>query len=246
MTQYTKQLASVGRIVHFMLTSAQALKINDLRRTYASLLSGTRVSAGDVFPMIITRVHDDPPRLDSVVSGQVFLDGNDHIWVSAAQEGSEPGQWCWPPHVPPKLEDFRRDHEQQTNADPAKVEPLQWTPEELAKIKAAKTVDDLHKVVANKLDPSVKLDDLGPQHDFSPYAAGRDDCSKCMYPRERHPDQKVIDKAQESAAVCPGFKKGDRDQSRDEYKCSTCGMLESDHMPSRDHTLTNSELDKAS
>lgn len=30
------------------------------------------------------------------INGQVFLDGNDTLWVTSADEGTEPGQWSWP------------------------------------------------------------------------------------------------------------------------------------------------------
>ena len=33
------------------------------------------------------------------VNGQAFLDGNDVLWVTSAREGTEPGQWSWPPRV---------------------------------------------------------------------------------------------------------------------------------------------------
>lgn len=59
---------------------------------------GIEVQAGDVFPMVITRVTPDEPALP-LVNGQVLLDGNDTYWVTAAVEGSEPGTWNWPPRV---------------------------------------------------------------------------------------------------------------------------------------------------
>ena len=38
------------------------------------------------------------PDFDGV-NGQVFLDGNDSLWVTSAKEGTTPGTWCWPERV---------------------------------------------------------------------------------------------------------------------------------------------------
>jgi hypothetical protein len=50
--------------------------------------------------MLITRLWTDAPDEDSVVQGQVFLDGNDSLWVTSVKQGSEPGQWFEPPRRP--------------------------------------------------------------------------------------------------------------------------------------------------
>lgn len=58
---------------------------------------GNLVSAGDVFPMMVTRrwgVGDE-----TGVNGQVFLDGNDTIWATSVCEGTGGHTWSWPPRV---------------------------------------------------------------------------------------------------------------------------------------------------
>lgn len=97
-------IPSIGRIVHYTLSEQDATEIN-LRRqdarasldwhrenkTGAIVHSGNPVSAGDVYPMVITRVWGDTP--ESAVNGQVLLDGNDLFWTTSVTQGD--GQRCW-------------------------------------------------------------------------------------------------------------------------------------------------------
>jgi hypothetical protein len=83
---------TVGRIVHFALTEAQAERVN--RRTLPQ--TGNTARAGDVVPLIVTRVWADESGHVSCVNGQALLDGNDSLWVTSAKEGTEPGTWSWP------------------------------------------------------------------------------------------------------------------------------------------------------
>ena len=68
--------------------------------------TGNVASAGDVYPLIITRVWGDTE--ESCVNGQVLLDGNDALWVTSVQQcldatvapDSLPErQWMFPPRV---------------------------------------------------------------------------------------------------------------------------------------------------
>lgn len=94
--------ATVGKIVLFKLTSKEVERINsrrsDAQHAHAgSNLSGYQVHVGnevregDVLPMLIVRVWEG-----GLVNGQVFLDGNDTLWVTSIHEGSEAGQYSWP------------------------------------------------------------------------------------------------------------------------------------------------------
>lgn len=98
---------SIGRIVHYMLCEQDAEAINRRRddttkhrtehienATGAQVHVGNPVYEGDVFPMMITRVWGDDPN--SCVQGQVFLDGNDTLWVTSVQVGSVPRTYAWP------------------------------------------------------------------------------------------------------------------------------------------------------
>lgn len=60
---------------------------------------GNDVKEGDVFPLLITRLWSA-----TCVNGQVFLDGNDQLWVTSALEGTTPGTWAWPV-IPSKIAD---------------------------------------------------------------------------------------------------------------------------------------------
>lgn len=55
---------------------------------------GNTVEAGEVYPMIVTRVWSD-----TCVNGQVFLDGNDTLWATSALEGTGGHSWAWPPRA---------------------------------------------------------------------------------------------------------------------------------------------------
>lgn len=98
---------AIGRIVHYTVTGDQARQINN-RRAHADahrsahkaaangtvVHVGSSVSEGRRFPMIITAVHGDDPH--SLVNGQVFLDGNDSLWVTSVARGTQPGNYDWP------------------------------------------------------------------------------------------------------------------------------------------------------
>lgn len=114
---------SIGRIVHYKLSEQDATAINRRRqdastplaadlvkdgigtqpRTIAAMGTGAQVhvgnhvTAGDVFPMLITRVWSDTP--ESAVQGQVFLDGNDVLWATSVCHGDGEHQYTWPGRV---------------------------------------------------------------------------------------------------------------------------------------------------
>ena len=101
------QKPSLGRIVLYTLTDQDAEAINKRRADgqrfmpeHRELSNGTMVhvgnsvSAGDVFPMVITRVWGHEPG--TAVNGQLLLDGNDLFWVTSATEGDGPRSWAWP------------------------------------------------------------------------------------------------------------------------------------------------------
>jgi len=101
---------SIGRIVHYRLGAGDADTINgrrnDAMRSLRALLRdgavlhvGNQVKAGDVYPMMIVRVWAEEPTESTAVQGQVFLDGDDTLWVSSRQQGDGEGQWSAPPRA---------------------------------------------------------------------------------------------------------------------------------------------------
>ena len=98
--------AFIGRMVLYRLTEEEALATNkrreDARQNAEKMREerpgfqahvGYQVSEGRVFPMLIIawKITVEDGHLS--VNGQVFLDGNDSLWVTDAMEGDEPGQW---------------------------------------------------------------------------------------------------------------------------------------------------------
>jgi hypothetical protein len=98
---------SIGRIVHYTLSEQDAEAINrlhggpDHRRDNTHGHVGNSVRAGDVFPLVITRVWASAEQVTehTAVNGQVLLDGNDTLWVTSVSQGEGPRQWFVPPRV---------------------------------------------------------------------------------------------------------------------------------------------------
>lgn len=99
--------AAVCRVVEYTLSLQDADAINRRRAganrsmaahreadNGAQVHVGNNASAGDVFPMVITRVFGDTP--ESAVNGQVFLDGNDVLWVTSVCLGTGERTFAWP------------------------------------------------------------------------------------------------------------------------------------------------------
>lgn len=104
-------MATVGRVLHYVLTSENADQINRRRTNGSSIAArmkadptawpagaqahiGNEAHEGQIFPLIVTRVWSP-----GCVNGQVLLDGNDAFWVTSRTEGTDPGTWQWPPRV---------------------------------------------------------------------------------------------------------------------------------------------------
>jgi hypothetical protein len=94
---------SPGCTVLYTVTASQANAVNKRRsdavrfpnpETGQIIHVGNEVREGDVFPLVVVRVW-----VGNRVNGQLFLDGNDHLWITSASEGAGPGFWFWPPRV---------------------------------------------------------------------------------------------------------------------------------------------------
>lgn len=105
---------TVGRTVLYTVPECQVGEINRRRTSSHSIAErakvrewpggaqahiGNDVKAGDVFPLIITRVWGDQPG--SAFNGQLLLDGNDVYWLTSISIQAEPrpGAAHWPPRV---------------------------------------------------------------------------------------------------------------------------------------------------
>lgn len=90
----TEQKPSIGRIVHYRLTRADASKASLPRD------GGNPHEAGQVLPLVVCRIFEDEygPGVPGV-NGQVLVDGRGSLWVTSIQEGEGEGQWSWPPRT---------------------------------------------------------------------------------------------------------------------------------------------------
>lgn len=91
---------TVGRIVHYKLSSSDVAEINRRREGFqqegwpftAQRHIGNMANEGDILPCLVVRVWSD-----DCFNGQVFLDGNDTLWITSATKGEGLGQWDWMP-----------------------------------------------------------------------------------------------------------------------------------------------------
>lgn len=95
---------TIGRIVHYKLSAADAQLINSSRSTRAkregvvSQHLGNHAEAGQVFPATIVRIFD-PEGSIGTANLQVTLDGVDVYWATSRKIGNDDGDWTWPPRV---------------------------------------------------------------------------------------------------------------------------------------------------
>jgi hypothetical protein len=91
---------TIGRIVHYTLTEADAAAINkrreDAKATGAvtQFHVGNHAAPGDVCPAMIVATFGGP-----AANLQVVLDGTDTYWATSRTEGDGPGYWTWPPRT---------------------------------------------------------------------------------------------------------------------------------------------------
>lgn len=110
-------IPSPGRIVAYTLTIDDAVAVRRRRTDAASVRRaadgaivhvGNDVHPGEEYPMLIVRTWPNPHATshteDDLVNGQVFLDGNDHLWVTSRAQGTGPGQWHELPRVAQPVE----------------------------------------------------------------------------------------------------------------------------------------------
>lgn len=92
------QVPTIGRIVQYKLTKQDADAIGYARQvSTVTARQGNPAEEGQVYPAMIVRTWGATPG--SAVNLQVFLDGNDSLWVTSATEGNGPRQFAWPARV---------------------------------------------------------------------------------------------------------------------------------------------------
>lgn len=87
-----------GRIVHYILDNQDVARIQEQRKVAGNSAHGNYIEVGEHLPMMIVRVWD---KNIGYVNGQVFLDGNDTLWVTSVdyhepmKEMREEGKLDW-------------------------------------------------------------------------------------------------------------------------------------------------------
>lgn len=87
------QQPTIGRIVHYTLSEADATALHYQRASGQPSYSYNQAAVGDVYPAMIVRCFDPSVNL------KVFLDGVDTFWATSRVEGEGPGTWSWPPRA---------------------------------------------------------------------------------------------------------------------------------------------------
>lgn len=116
---------TVGRLVLYKISEADAEAINRRRADFvnntkeawqagAQAHTGNNAQAGDLMPTIVVKVWEG-----NKINGQVFLDGNDTLWVTSVQQGPEAGQWDWMP--------FQKDQQARLPKEDEETEPTEET-----------------------------------------------------------------------------------------------------------------------
>lgn len=95
--------AFIGLMVLYRLTEEEALATNKRREDVRQNLDkmreehpgfqahvGNPIGEFERVPMIVTAICMGVP---TKINGQCILDGNDSLWVTSAQEGTQPGEW---------------------------------------------------------------------------------------------------------------------------------------------------------
>lgn len=86
-----KPVVRRGDFVEYMLSMHDCRSIEHARVLRSLPACAARqVIPCEVCTMLVTHVYSD-----EVVSGQVFLDGPDVLYVEAVAYGEKQGEWCW-------------------------------------------------------------------------------------------------------------------------------------------------------
>lgn len=108
------QTPTIGRIVLYTLTDAEAEAINKRREDYKAFEKlhrpapaagepganghqahfGNSASAGQQYPALVVRCFGG-----DAVNLKVELDGSDTYWATSATPGNGDGHWVWPPRA---------------------------------------------------------------------------------------------------------------------------------------------------
>lgn len=99
-------MITLGRFVHYKLSSTDAQMINQRRADFGTNEQkaqverpgwqahvGNKAYAGQTYPALVVAIFGNGEH----VNLQVFLDGNDTYWATSRAEGDQPGFWAWPP-----------------------------------------------------------------------------------------------------------------------------------------------------
>jgi hypothetical protein len=102
-TSATGPAPTVGRLIHYRLSTQDVADINRRRRRSAAAPKnewgyiaprGNPVSTGQIVPAVVTATYGG-----TTINANVLLDGTDTLWVTSRPHGDEAGQWCWPERV---------------------------------------------------------------------------------------------------------------------------------------------------
>ncbi|SDI20040.1 hypothetical protein SAMN05421505_1387 [Sinosporangium album] len=98
MSTPTETAPTIGRIVHYKLSGhdVSMIDLESMQSFGGQGVIRSPAKLGDVLPAIITRTYEGS---GTAVNLQVFLDGNHSYWATSRSQGTDHGQWSWPPRA---------------------------------------------------------------------------------------------------------------------------------------------------
>lgn len=79
-------MLKIGQVGLYKIADYDVDKITRQRMSGQAGFCGNTINKGDVYPMMITRLWGPGDNPETLIQGQVFLDGNDSMWATSVHQ----------------------------------------------------------------------------------------------------------------------------------------------------------------